>query len=301
VGSTYRRFVALGDSFTEGLNDWRADGSPRGWADRVAHVLSAQQPGFRYANLALRSLRMDQIVDHQVPAAVALRPDLVSIAGGGNDILGLRTDVGRVAARLEEAVSTLTATGATTIVFTGFDPRPHLPPGRFLASRTASLNDRITAIADRFGAHLVDLWSMPELRDVRLWSGDRLHLSEAGHRHVAATVLGALGVPAPDGWKHVDGPPTPASWLRHRWGTVDWARRHFAPWAVRKVRKRPAGLGLAPKHAGPWPWPEDLVLSPPEDVTEDPGRRTRGGSGHEPGADRDGGTGAARAPGPAHR
>src|SRR3954447_4621958 len=90
------RFVALGDSFTEGLADLRADGTPRGWADMVADVLAGQEEDFSYANLAVRSLRIDAIVDHQVPAAVALRPDLVSIAGGANDLLGLRVDVNHV-------------------------------------------------------------------------------------------------------------------------------------------------------------------------------------------------------------
>src|SRR5947209_14963275 len=125
-----RRFVALGDSFTEGLADLRADGTPRGWADLVADVLAREDDDFSYANLAVRSLRIDAIVDNQVPAAVALRPDLVTIAGGANDLLGLRVDVAHVVRRLDEAVSTLRASGAHVIVFAGFDPRAQLPTGR---------------------------------------------------------------------------------------------------------------------------------------------------------------------------
>src|SRR3954471_5504125 len=83
-------FWAPGDSFTEVLADLRPDGTPRGWADLVADVLAGQEDEFSYANLAVRSLRIDAIVDHQVPMAVALRPDLASIAGGANDLLGLR-------------------------------------------------------------------------------------------------------------------------------------------------------------------------------------------------------------------
>src|SRR3954447_25404951 len=107
-----RRFVALGDSFTEGLADLRADGTARGWADLVAGVLAGQEDHFSYANLAVRSLRIDAIVDHQVPAAVPLRPDLASIAGGANDLLGLRVDVDHVVSRLDEAVHALRAAGA---------------------------------------------------------------------------------------------------------------------------------------------------------------------------------------------
>src|SRR3954452_25416077 len=115
-----RRFVALGDSFTEGLADLRPDGTPRGWADLEADVLAGQEDEFSYANLAVRSLRIDAIVDHQVPAAVALRPDLASIAGGANDLLGLRVDIGHVCRRLDEAIRALRASGAQVVVFAGF-------------------------------------------------------------------------------------------------------------------------------------------------------------------------------------
>ncbi|MSZ77615.1 MAG: SGNH/GDSL hydrolase family protein, partial [Actinobacteria bacterium] len=86
---TYLRYVALGDSFTEGVGD-PDDARPnglRGWADRVAEVLGAQDPGFGYANLAIRGRKLDAILDEQVDAALALRPDLVTIYAGANDIL----------------------------------------------------------------------------------------------------------------------------------------------------------------------------------------------------------------------
>ena len=81
-------FVAIGDSFTEGLNDPAPGGGFRGWADLVAGALAAQRPGlFRYANLAIRGKLLGQVVAEQVPRAVELAPDLVSLAAGGNDIL----------------------------------------------------------------------------------------------------------------------------------------------------------------------------------------------------------------------
>ena len=83
-------FVALGDSFTEGLDDPRADQAGYlGWADRFAQMLAGQQPGLRYANLAVRGKRLGQVADEQVPQAIAMAPDLVSLAAGGNDLLGL--------------------------------------------------------------------------------------------------------------------------------------------------------------------------------------------------------------------
>jgi lysophospholipase L1-like esterase len=242
------RYVAVGDSFTEGLDDLRADGTPRGWTDRIADVLAQTEPDFRYANLAVRSLRIDAIVGAQVPAAVAMRPDLVTIAGGGNDILGVRPDLGHIAARMDEAVAALRATGAVTVVFTGFDPRPHLPPGRLLARRTALYNARIAATADRYGALLIDLWSMPELNDARLWSPDRLHPSPLGHLHVAGVVLQRLGRPTPDGWPVDLSPPAAKSRVRAGIDDLTWSRRHLLPWVERKVRGRSAGDGRTAKQ-----------------------------------------------------
>src|SRR3978361_707214 len=85
----WSRYVAIGDSFTEGIGD-PEPGSPggfRGWADRVAEVLSAQNPDFAYANLAVRGKLVQQILADQVEPALALAPDLITISAGGNNII----------------------------------------------------------------------------------------------------------------------------------------------------------------------------------------------------------------------
>jgi lysophospholipase L1-like esterase len=253
-----RRFVAVGDSFTEGLDDLRADGTPRGWADMVADVLAGQVEDFSYANLAVRSLRIDAIVDEQIPVAVALRPDLASIAGGANDLLGLRVDVGHVVRRLDEAVRRLRAAGAQVIVFAGFDARAQLPTGRLLTSRTIAYNDGIRAAAEAHGAMLIDLWSMQELWDPRLWSRDRLHLSTLGHRHIACVILETLGLQAPPHWQLPEEPPSPRTWLGARAAELAWSQQHLVPWAVRKVRGRSMGDGRTAKYP-------DLVQWQPAD------------------------------------
>ena len=66
----YQRFIALGDSFTEGMTDEVVDGNFRGWADRVADVLTTQSPDFTYMNLAIRGKLVKQVVDDQVPIAL---------------------------------------------------------------------------------------------------------------------------------------------------------------------------------------------------------------------------------------
>jgi lysophospholipase L1-like esterase len=248
------RFVAIGDSFTEGLDDLLTDGTPRGWADRVADVLATTEPEFRYANLAVRSLRIDAIVDQQVPAAIAMRPDLVTLAAGGNDVISFRVDLDAVAARFDEAVACLTAAGAVTVVFTGFDPRSQLPPGRFIAARTEEYNRRIIAIAETYDAILVDLWSMPELWNLRMWSPDRLHLSPLGHLHIAGFVLYLLDRPVPAGWPIDLDEPAHRSRLRARAGDLAWGRQHLLPWVVRRARGRSTGDGRSAKRPALAPW-----------------------------------------------
>ena len=129
-------FAALGDSFTEGLNDPRPGGGFMGWADRVAAALAERAPGFRYANLAVRGKLLDQVIAEQVPRAIELAPDLVSLAAGGNDILR-GTDVDKLGARFEAAAAELRAAGCRVLIFTGFDPRS-FPVIRLLRGRIAA-------------------------------------------------------------------------------------------------------------------------------------------------------------------
>jgi lysophospholipase L1-like esterase len=259
VPAQLSRYVAVGDSFTEGLDDLRDDGTPRGWSDRVADVLAQTEPGFRYANLAVRSLRIDAIVDTQVSAAVAMRPDLVTIAAGGNDLLDVRPDLDHITARMDEAIRALTGSGAVTVVFAGFDPRARLPLGRLISRRTSAYNARVVATTDRYGALLIDLWSMRELSDARLWSPDRLHLSPVGHLHVAGVVLDRLGRPAPAGWPVDLGRAAARSRLRPRVDDVAWSHQHFAPWVVRKIRGRAAGDGLSAKRPSLDEWASETT------------------------------------------
>ena len=174
-------------------------GGYRGWADRVAGALSAQRPGFRYANLAIRGKLLCEVVAEQLPRAVELAPDLVSLAAGGNDILR-GSDVDVLAAEFEPAVAKLQAAGCRVLIFTGFDPRM-FPVIRLLRGRIAAYNMHLRGIADACGCDLVDLWSMRVLKDPRAWSPDRLHLTTEGHRRVALRACEVLGVPVAEDWR----------------------------------------------------------------------------------------------------
>lgn len=189
-------FVAVGDSFTEGVGDpnLHYPNQVRGWADRLARQLGRADPTWRYANLAIRSKFLDQVVDDQLDAALALRPTHISFCAGGNDLLSLRADVTGIAERYERALVRLVGSGAEVIVFTTFVPQATglLKP---LTKRVHAFNATIRDLASTHDATLVDHDLLREYDDKALWSLDRIHMARPGHKRMAAVVAEALGVP----------------------------------------------------------------------------------------------------------
>lgn len=240
--------MAIGDSFTEGLDDWRADGTPRGWADRVAERIGARRPAFRYANLAVRGKLMNQVVDDQVPAAERLRPDLVAFCGGGNDIIRFSCDTGDLARRFDAALGRITATGATVIVFTGFDLGRMHPLIRRLRGRVACYNESVRASAERHGSIVVDLWGMPVLADPRAWGSDRLHLTPEAHHRVSLRVLEALGEPVSEDWRTPFPEVEPAPWRMRKQEDLLWMRDFVMPYVRRRIQGHQTGEGFVPKR-----------------------------------------------------
>lgn len=240
-------FVALGDSFTEGVGDPHPDGGVQGWADRFARSLAALSPDFRYANLAVRGKLLGQVIDDQVPEAIRLAPDLVSIAAGGNDLLRPRADPDALAALFERGVTALRSSGCTVMLFTGFDPGG-FPLIRMIRGKVAAYNAQLRVIAKRQGCLHVDLWSMRRLADSREWCADRLHLAPDGHRRVALRACEVAGVPVTEDWRDPL-PPTPApAWLSARRHDLAWARRYAAPWLSRRLRGVSSGDGRVAKR-----------------------------------------------------
>lgn len=240
-----RTFVAMGDSFTEGLEDEPGpDARHRGWADRVATALAAEEGGLRYANLAVRGRLLDQVVAEQVPVALRLAPDLASFHAGPNDVLRPRADVPAILARYDAAVAALTAAVPQVLLFTVIQPT-----GGWLSARFTAANAGIRATAARHGAVLVDLGAVPVLSDRRLWHSDRLHLAPEGHARVAAAVLEALGGEPEDWWRTAVPGSERATRRAALVADARWARVHLLPWIGRRIRGVSSGDGLAAKHA----------------------------------------------------
>jgi lysophospholipase L1-like esterase len=240
-----RSFVALGDSFTEGVGDPYPDGTHRGWADRFACQLAESAPGITYANLAIRGKVLGQVVAEQVPIAVRMAPDLVSIAAGGNDLLRPGSDPDALAAVFEEAVSALRAAGSQVMLFTGFDPGG-FPLLRLIRGKTAAYNAQLRAVARRHDCLHVDLWSMRVLADPREWSEDRLHLAPDGYRRVALRACEVAGIPVTEDWRQPLGPDPAGTprWASARRHDIQWARTYAAPWLGRRLRGVSSGDGI---------------------------------------------------------
>ncbi|GAA1228751.1 SGNH/GDSL hydrolase family protein [Prauserella halophila] len=267
----HRRFVALGDSQTEGLNDGDELRGFRGWADRLAEQLAAAQPELRYANLAVRGRRAHEVRAEQLSPALALAPDLATVMAGVNDLIRPRFDAAAVAGHVEHVLGVLAETGATVVTFTYPDPGLRMTAGRLLTARTREFNERIRVAARRHGAVVVDLSAHPVTSDPRLWSSDRLHLNSVGHTLLATAVADALALPGSDSaWTRPLAPrPVPGGW-RRAGAELRWAADFVGPWLMRRIRGRSSGDGRQAKRPALTPVDRSAAAGGNDEPESDP-------------------------------
>ncbi|MEU6346318.1 SGNH/GDSL hydrolase family protein [Streptomyces sp. NPDC046977] len=251
--ATHTSFVALGDSFTEGMSDALPNGTYRGWADLLAGRLAAHSPDFRYANLAVRGKLIQQIVDEQVETAASMGADLVTLVGGLNDVLRPKCDVPRVCALLEKAVERLSPSCRQLVLMRS--PARRGPVAARFQPRMEELFAFIDQLAARHGALVVDLYGADVLGDPRLWADDRLHLDEEGHRRVAEAVWQALGHTPGFDWTEALPVGIKLPWAARRTADLRFTRQHLVPWIGRRLTGRSSGDGLSPKRAELLPLP----------------------------------------------
>ena len=201
----WKRFVAVGDSLTEGVGDPMRGGGLRGWADRLAQALRLADPELTYVNLARRGLRTDQVRRTQLQAALAVEPDLVSALMGTNDLLDPAFDPTRFEQDLEAVVRPLTESGAlvmtaTFVDLTVFSPLPARLKSR-VRERSEEASEVVRTISKRYDTMCVDAAAFPDKLEREVISVDRLHPSPHGHILLAQLFAKLLevrsGVPIP--------------------------------------------------------------------------------------------------------
>lgn len=192
---TRLRFAALGDSFTAGVGDPPAR-RRRGWAGLLADSLDDGSRGVEFRNYAVSGSLSADVREHQAPAAAAFRPHLAAVVFGTNDTLRHPFDLDSLAHRMDEVCGQLAAGGA--VLLTACLPDPGavlgLPAvlGRPLARRQSGVNAVVHHLSARYAAVHLHACDPAWVADRSLWSPDRLHPAERGHRKVAADFHGLL-------------------------------------------------------------------------------------------------------------
>jgi lysophospholipase L1-like esterase len=252
---SYTRFIALGDSFTEGMQDEVIENQYRGWADRVAQALATQTPGFSYLNLAVRGKLVGQVSEDQVPLALLWiegHQTLVSFHAGANDVLRPSYDPNLVLPVYRESVRKLAATGCQLMLFTAIERVAKSGKMQELwHKRFSQFNNVVREMADEVGAIIIDATVDPEIASRRFLDKDRLHLNSFGHHRVAQGVLAKIGGPHDPNWRS-DLPPLPRrSLLAKIYDDLRWFVTFLIPWMSRRIRGVSSGDGRSPKHNAP--------------------------------------------------
>ncbi len=227
----FHRYVAIGDSSTEGIEDPAPNGAWRGWSRRLAEQL-AEQGRLEYTNFGRRGLTTRAIKEQQLAPALALAPDLVTFFSGTNDVIRPRFDLEAVLADIRHVQQACVSSGAVVLTFTLPDLTPLLSIARLIAPRIQALNAGVREACADTGARLVDFAAYPIATDARLWSDDRLHANAAGHARIAGALAQALELPgSSSAWSEpLPILPTLSPWQRMR-EQAGWAQRHLLPWA----------------------------------------------------------------------
>lgn len=245
----FERYVAIGDSSTEGLVDPDGNGGYRGWADRLAGHIAESQGSVLYANFGVRGRNTRQIREEQLGPALALRPDVATVFAGSNDAVSRSFDAASVGRDIQQMQRRLIEAGATVLTFTLPDLTGVMPLGRLAAPRVLRFNDMLRRVSAATGAILVDFAALPMASDPRIWNEDGFHANSLGHERIAAALAHALGLPGMgDSWADPLPPEPPRGRISRLRGSSAWIIGHFLPWLARHARGRSSGDGRDPKQ-----------------------------------------------------
>ncbi|SCG08313.1 Lysophospholipase L1, partial [Streptomyces sp. MnatMP-M17] len=238
------RFAALGDSLTAGIGD-PVDGGWRGWAALLGGALGPARPagaegesGVRFHNFAVSGALTRDVDEQQVPAVLDFGPDIASVVVGVNDTLRCAFDIQDIAQRLDRVCAALAARGAVLLTTCLPDPGTMLglplPLARPLARRQRALNAVVHALAARYDTVHLHMADAAWVNDRSLWSADRLHPGERGHRMIAARFhapLAARGLAIGPPPSLTADQPSPS-----RAAVMRWLATKGAAWVARRCQ-----------------------------------------------------------------
>lgn len=240
---------------TEGMSDEIIGEKYRGWADRVAEVMSANWPGFTYANLAIRGKLVGQVVEEQIPLAIPYiegATTLVSFHAGANDVIRPKYDPAKAIATYNDGVAKLQATGATLMLFCVLeDSGATTRAAKIWKERFQEFNENVRNRAAQTNSILFDPNNDDFWRDPRFIHADRLHLNAEGHRRVAQAVLSRFDLPHDQNWRDRLPPATESSMLDDIRINLNWFWNYAIPWLGRRLRGRSSGDGRSAKYPAP--------------------------------------------------
>jgi len=245
-----RKYVAIGDSLSEGLGDWGFEHSREGcgWTDRLAGLLGQQAAiygqDFEYANLAIRGSKMLEILTAQLEDAIALEPDLVTIMAGSNDLMKPSSQHPALQALLRGAIERLLASGCQVVVANTINPL-HLRVFRRLARRAEGMTRLIEETAAEYGVPVLDVFRIEKFNDLCFWAEDMVHFSGYGHTRIANKAADLLQLShrfEEEEEFEMLGPG------RNFFETIRWVWVYVLPFIGRRLRGASSGDGLEPKY-----------------------------------------------------
>jgi len=241
------------------MRDEKEYGQYRGWADRVADVMSEYHPDFTYANLAIRGKLVRQVVDEQIEAAIAQvmgSQTLLSFHAGANDVIRPRYKANIVLPLYADAVRRLATSGATIMLFTVLEKTGNTgKAGEMWEQRFSEFNRNVRAVGQEVGAIIVDANEEVAFNDRRFLAFDRLHLNAMGQERVAHAILELIDLPFDTRWRDPLPPAKRQPQIARAALTSLWFITFALPWMWRRARGKSSGDGRSCKYPIAISWP----------------------------------------------
>jgi len=179
-------FAILGDSAASGVGDSDKNGVTRGWG---YHLAKHFQDPLVYVNLSRPGAQSAEVLEDQLPKALAFKPDIAAVIVGGNDALRNGFDPNKLHQNLRTTISELKKSGSEVLLLQLHDPTRIVPLPRLLARvlsrRINAVNRVIHSVGREFNAQILLTRSIQNIYERRVWHVDRMHPSKYGHQLMA--------------------------------------------------------------------------------------------------------------------